>query len=272
VISLKLKKKAINSILNKGYFVFKSAIKESYIDNLNNKLTKLKSLKQSSFYQTKKTTSKIIINLQSKDKKFLNLIDNRDMNKINSLLLNDNNYKNLKKILPNYIISQFVARSSGNTKCEVHMDDKVPSTSKNVNYLQWAIPLVSLNKKNGCTQILEKSHKKGLDKPSQSTKRFKDLNLNKGDIAVWDGRIWHSARPNKSNKDRWVIILTFARWFFKPHYDIPRSFPKKFYKYLNNNKKIILGFASIPKSSEKISTYQRGDLNSAEKFIKKRIF
>ena len=34
----------------------------------------------------------------------------------------------------------------------------------------------------------------------------------------------------------------------------------------------VLGFASIPKSSENIGTYQRGNLKSANDFIKKRIF
>ncbi len=272
MLSSKQRKKALNSIINNGYFIFRSKFKNKYIDTLNNKLIKLKSLKQSSFYKAQSTDSKIIFNLQSKDKIFLDLLDNKDITSINSTLLNDNNYKNLKKNLPNYIISQFVARSSGNTKCEVHMDDKVPSTSKIVNYLQWAIPMVDLNKQNGCTQILEKSHRKGLEKPSQFTRDFKNLNLKKGDIAVWDGRIWHAALPNKTDKDRWVIILTFARWFFKPHYDIARNFPRNFYKFLNANKKIILGFASIAKSSEKISTYQRGDLRSADKFIKKKIF
>ena len=69
------------------------------------------------------------------------------------------------------------------------------------------------------------------NKNKNSIRNFKDLTLQKGDLAVWDGSILHTARPNKTNKTRWVIILTYARWFFKPHYDIPRNFPKKFYKY-----------------------------------------
>ena len=54
---------------------------------------------------------------------------------------------------------------------------------------------------------------------------------------------------------------------FKPYFDIPRNLPKKFYKYLNNNLKIILGFAAIPKYNEKSGLVQRGSLKSANIFI-----
>ena len=51
-----------------------------------------------------------------------------------------------------------------------------------------------------------------------------------------------------------------------------KSFPKKFMNKLNNNLKIILGFASIPKFSEKRGLVQRGDLTTANKFLKNRIY
>ena len=165
-----------------------------------------------------------------------------------------------------------MARSSGKKRCDIHIDDKSPSENNTVNYLQWAIPMIDLNTKNGCTQLLEKSHINFKIKNKSSIKNFKDLVLKKGDLAVWDGSILHTARPNKTNSTRWVIILTFARWFFKPHYDIPRNFPKKFYKYLDNKKKIILGFASIPKSSEKFGTFQRGNLETANNYLKIEYF
>ena len=128
------------------------------------------------------------------------------------------------------------------------------------------------NIRNGTLYIYEKSHKFGIEKPKQFNKDFKNIELKKGDVVVWDGRIWHGARENNSNKDRWVIIVTFTRWFFKPHYDIARSFPKKFYKFLNLKLKIILGFASISKSSEKMGLIQRGDIKSANNYLFKKKF
>ena len=47
---------------------------------------------------------------------------------------------------------------------------------------------------------------------------------------------------------------------------------KKFYKYLNVKLKIILGFASISKSSEKIGLVQRGDIKSANDYLIKKQF
>tara|TARA_Y100000816_G_scaffold292105_1_gene285849 strand:- start:2863 stop:3687 length:825 start_codon:yes stop_codon:yes gene_type:complete len=274
MLSHKEKKRAIKSIKTKGYFIFKSIIKKNDIDKYSEILFKQKSYGQASFYKKKiiDKSTKQVFNLQNKNKIFLNLIENKLMNEINRYFLNDRNYKSIDKKYPNYTLSQFVARSSGKEPCVVHMDDKCPSTSLNVNYLQWAVPLTDTNVKNGCTTLLEGSHKFGSQPLRKNLKNFKDVILKKGDIAVWDGRIWHGAKANKTDSDRWVIIVTFTRWFFKPHYDIARSFPKKFYKYLNVKLKIILGFASISKSSEKMGLVQRGDLKSANNFIINRKF
>lgn len=266
--------KAIKAIKTKGFYIFRSVLKKNEINEYSKILLQQKSYGQASFYKKKiiDKFTKQIFNLQSKNKAFLKLIDNKLMNKINSHFLNDKNYKSIDKKYPNYTLSQFVARSSGKKPCVIHMDDKCPSTSDQVNYLQWAVPLTNTNSKNGCTTILRNSHKLGIQPIKGNLKNFQDVILNKGDIAVWDGRIWHGAKPNKTMNDRWIIIITFTRWFFKPHYDIARSFPKKFYKYLNINLKIILGFASISKSNEKMGLVQRGDLKSANNFINNRKF
>ena len=274
MLSLTEKNRAIKSIKVKGYYIFKSILKMKEIDKYTKVLHGQKPYGQASFYKKNiiDKTTKLIFNLQAKDKIFLKLIENDLMNKINIYFLNDKNYRSIDKKLPNYILSQFVARSSGKEPCVIHMDDKCPTTSSTVNYLQWGIPLADTSSKNGCSTLLEKSHKFGIEKPKQFNKDFKNIELKKGDVVVWDGRIWHGARENNSNKDRWVIIVTFTRWFFKPHYDIARSFPKKYYKFLNLKLKIILGFASISKSSEKMGLIQRGDIKSANNYLIKKKF
>ena len=50
--------------------------------------------------------------------------------------------------------------------------------------------------------LLEGSHKFGSQPLRKKFKNFKDVIL-KGDIAVWDGRIWHGAKANKTDSDRW---------------------------------------------------------------------
>lgn len=264
---------AISNIKKKGFHVYKSLFSSKLIEKLKKVVEAQHPSPQAGFFKNEKLDSKAVLNLQSKHPIFIELLKKEIFNKINKNLLNDKYYKSLKSNQPNYILSQYAARSAGEKKLVWHIDDKVPNKSNNPNYIQWAIPLIDLDETNGCTQLIPKSHLTGVLKPKVTKKdKVINLKLKKGDVAVWDGRIWHSAKRNKSKSDRWVIIITFCKWFFKPHYDIPRNFPKKFYKNLNENLKIILGFASIPKLDEKSGVVQRGSLKSANKFISKGLF
>ena len=49
---------------------------------------------------------------------------------------NDKFYKNLNPKLPNYILSQYAARSAGKKKLVWHIDDKVPNKSDYPNYIK----------------------------------------------------------------------------------------------------------------------------------------
>ena len=56
-----------------------------------------------------------------KDKIFLELIDNKLMNSINTFFLNDKNYKSINLKLPNYILNQFATKSEWKrTMCNSH--------------------------------------------------------------------------------------------------------------------------------------------------------
>lgn len=267
--------KAIKNIEENGYHIFRSIFTKKEILKYYKALPLEKANLQANFFKTGTldSSAKAILNLQSKNPIFLKLLTKNIFNKINSYFLNDKYYKSLSKNLPNYTLSQFAARSSGKDKLVMHIDDKAPSSSSNVNYLQWAIPMIDITEKNGCTCLVPKSHKLGELKPKlKKNIKLKKIEINVGDAVVWDGRIWHQSLPNKSNKDRWVIIITFCKWFFKPHYDIPRDFPKKYYNKLNKKLKIILGFASIPKLNEKSGLVQRGDLKTADRYIKDKFY
>lgn len=264
---------AINNIKKNGYHIFKSVLDRKDLLQYLKTVKKLKSYKQAGFFNQKATHRKAILNLQTKNKIFLKLLKNKIINEINTYFLNDKFYKSLSPNLPNYTLSQYAATASGKENLVLHIDDKVPNSSSNVNYLQWMIPLVNMNEYNGCTQVVSKTHKSGILKPTlKKNTKLINLVLDIGDMAVIDGRIWHCSGANKTSEDRWLIVITYCKWFFKPHYDIARSFPKKLMNKLNNNLKIILGFASIPKSSEKRGVVQRGDLTSANKFLKNKTY
>ena len=266
----------INNIKKNGYHIFRSVLNKKKQSQYLKVVKRLKYTKQAGFFDGKTLERKLILNLQRKNVIFLDLLNIKIINEINIYFLNDKFYRIIDPKLPNYILSQFAATASGSTTLPLHVDDKAPSTSENVNYLQWMIPLVDMNSTNGCTQVAPKTHRSGVLRPVlKKNTPIIDLKLNVGDMAVIDGRIWHagkSRKDNSKNEDRWLIVITYCKWFFKPHYDIARSFPKKFMHKLTTKLKIILGFASITKFSEKNGILQKGDLNSANKFLKKRIY
>lgn len=70
------------------------------------------------------------------------------------------------------------------------------------------IPLVDVNLKNGCTQVIPKSSKLSVKK--WKTKKKINLCLNISDIAVFDGRWLHRGTANKSDQDRPILILTIT--------------------------------------------------------------
>ena len=88
-----------------------------------------------------------------------------------------------------------------------------------------------------------------------ATKWVEKIEADKGDILVWDSRLWHGALPSDSSN--WVIIATFQRWWVKQRFDIPRTLEKKIFNKLSIEEKILLGFASIPFFDELIGTDSR---------------
>ena len=168
---------AVKNIKKNGYHVFKSIFSRRFIENLNNSLKKYEVSTQAGFFNNKIADRKtiLVLNLHSKDKIFLKLLNNKLITKINSYFLNDRYYKSLSKNLPNYILHQFVARSSGKSENVLHVDDKAPNISQNVNYLQWAIPLTDIKKENGCTQVIPRTHRSGIFKPPSNKKLKKKI-------------------------------------------------------------------------------------------------
>ena len=71
-----------------------------------------------------------------------------------------------------------------------------------------------------------------------------------GDVYVWDSRIWHGAGPNPGEGTRWSLIATYCRWWLKQMFDITGTLPQSVYDTLTDRQKAVMGFCSIPWSSE----------------------
>ena len=64
-------------------------------------------------------------------------------------------------------------------------------------------------------------------------------------------RISIGTEKNTSNKTRWSLIATFSSWWVKQSMDMTKSLPKKIFKKLSINEKILLGYCSIIPKDEK---------------------
>ncbi len=242
--------KIIKEIENRGYSIIKNFLNKKEVNNYKKLIFKHENKNRRLYKGTpaRDTTDKIIYNLQNKDYKFIKLISNKIIINIAKYFLNDPFYGFLPNSKPNYILNFFNARSSG-SKLDLHIDCHIPFKGKNIFMMQFVFLLEKSTKKNGCTVVVNNSHKSGKFS-NRSEKKLTFLEGEPGDLIIWDSRLWHGTTANKEKKSRWAIVTTFSSWFIKQKMDMPKSIPKKIYKKCNNIEKQLLGFSSIPPKNE----------------------
>ena len=180
--------------------------------------------------------------------------------------INDPHFRNLEDNKPNYILNNFIARSSGNGKLFLHIDSGIP-TGDVTTFMQIMIPLEKTNEKTGCTVVVPKSHK-SKKFTNRKTKKYKLIEGEEGDVFIWDGNLWHGSLPNKTSDTRWSLIATFSNWQFKQVFDIPRSISQKIYTKLTVKEKILLGYLGIPSNSEYKRVTRSISVNELKKKVK----
>jgi ectoine hydroxylase-related dioxygenase (phytanoyl-CoA dioxygenase family) len=165
-------------------------------------------------------------------------------------------------------LSMSIVRSSGKDLLTFHRDDRnPPSNSKEVSNLQFAVALEKSDESNGCTVCVPRSHL--FDYYVKDIEKYNKFNfvLQPGDLMIYDGRLWHSASPNYSDRTRWKFFFGYCRWHLKQTYDYTKNIDTNILKNLTLNQKLILGFHSITKitDDEVDGAGQRGNLDYAEK-------
>ncbi len=192
----------------------------------------------------------MVYNLQSKDVFFCRvLLENKTIEHILKHFLNDRWFTSLPKDTPNYILRSFLARSS-NTEMPMHIDSLVPYDGPEVFVMQCAILLEDSRAKNGCTQIVPRSHLSNAYAPKSAREQAINLEGDAGDLMFWDSRVWHGAGGNQSDQTRWSMIATFCRWWIKQAFDIPGNLPQEIYDQLSDSERAVLGFCSVPYDDE----------------------
>jgi hypothetical protein len=189
-----------------------------------------------------------LYNLQNKDKRYLDLLGIDWFERLLMAKLNDPWFRHIPADRPNYILGQFLARSSGKALI-LHIDAGMPQPGPETTMVQAAFHLEDSTPENGCTVIAPGSHLLGEYSDRDMT-GLVEVPAKAGDLSIWDARVWHGTRENSSGGTRWAIVATFQRWWVKQSFDMPRALPDEIYRQLNAEQKALLGFCSVPPRDE----------------------
>ena len=209
---------------------------------------------------------KIVYSIYNINHCFIEVLTSSVIREIAMYKLNDEYYRFLPNNVPNYILSYYNARSSGN-KLDLHIDSIIPFLSnQKTNAIQVAILLEDSTIDNGCTVVVPGSHTSGryTDREFSNTK---PLTGKAGDLIIWDSRLWHGTLVNKTKESRWVLIATMSQWWCKQSIDIVRNVDNNVYQQCSDEQKQLLGFCSIPPEDE----FSRNNTKCGYDFLKANV-
>lgn len=250
----------IEAIKHQGFTVLKSGFPEAsrklILDEINRIANEYPQPTKGTPYLN--SQSSLVYNPDHKSVPILHFIlrSSRNVNFIMQYFLNDPWYRNIPPSLPNYILRASIARSSNTEPLPLHIDSFIPSSGSHVAVMQVLYALESSTVNNGCTIVIPKSHLSDKYASQDAISEATPLELNAGDIAIWDSRLWHGALPNLSSDSRWSLVATFTRWWIKQNYQKPLAIPHSFVDTLQEHEKTIVGLHSYPPYDE----YERIDI------------
>ena len=189
-------------------------------------------------------------NPQNKDYYFLEMLFGKpEIERILIHFLNDKWFKQIPSMEPNYILRSYLARSS-NQVLPMHIDSLVPYGGPHAFVMQAVIALEDISESNGCTVVVPGSHMSCEYADQGAFDTGVPLEMKAGDVVIWDSRMWHGARENRTAGTRWALVATFSRWWIKQMFNITGSLPQDIYVRLTNKEKAILGFCSVAYNDE----------------------
>ena len=189
-----------------------------------------------------------IFNLQSKDKRYLELLTDVSMEKIIKELINDPYYGAMPKNYPNYILGEYIYRKSSDS-LRLHIDSWMPAPGPLTWMIQVAFALDERKKDDGCTIVVPGSHLTG-EYTQRDFQNVVYLEAKPGDVIIWDSRLWHGAGENKTEKEAAVLVATLQRWWVKQRFDIPNTISSEMMSKLSDKEKVLLGLFSVPPIDE----------------------
>lgn len=225
--------KILNNYKKKGFVVIKNFFKKKNIQRVRKNILNLSKKKNNELF------------FFEKNKKILRRIENvSGFSKDASRIILDKKLKKIiSKILGNNVLfkDKLNFKYPGASGFEPHLDGHFLWKSKNNKikkgwksysnkFLSVVIPLENTNKKNGCLEVAEiketekilgmnweerikKIYKFTPKIKKKYLKKFKffSIELNIGDILLFDWKVCHGSKRNYSKKSRMIFYATYAK-------------------------------------------------------------
>ena len=241
----------VNKIKKHGYTIIKNFLSITELSLIKKKINKIENQKS-----TVKTGNNIW-HLHNYDKIFANVICKKDIQKILMPLLNDPFYKTINLNLPNYILGESMIIDEKGFM-NLHLDSYIPSSSSKLYMANVLFLLDDRTRDNACTILIKNTHRKD-SYPDRNKKNYTYLEGKKGDLIIYDSRIWHGRCEAKTNTSNRTLVYIVQSWFIKQRFDYIHLLPKKIFTKLSNLEKQFIGFCSIPpKDNKKVIPIRQG--------------
>jgi len=200
---------------------------------------------------------RLILNLHNKDSAFVDLLDDSTVLPLVQHMLQSGSYQNKEP----FIVTQFSARDPhlGLGAQQLHMDSRFPGPP----FALMAIALWMLNDftvESGATRLVPRSHlrpsypENGVKYPDEIT-----VGAPAGSVLLYNGSAWHGGGAKQRDVERWSVIVSYARWFVKPAFDMTKNTPPELYAKLSPERRELFGFTSVAPVDEQVRSRSRID-------------
>jgi ectoine hydroxylase-related dioxygenase (phytanoyl-CoA dioxygenase family) len=242
-----------------GFVVIRDALPDStrrdLVSRLNRVYGKIEAAGRAVYPGGVGKTERLILNLHNKDAAFIELLDHAAVFPLIQHALQSGSYQNKEP----FIVTQFSARDPhpGLEAQQLHIDSRFPGPP----YALMTIALWMLNDftvESGATRLVPRSHlrrsypENGVRYPDEIT-----VEAPAGSVLLYNGSAWHGGGAKLRDMERWSIIVSYARWFVKPAFDMTKNTPPELYATLSPRRRELFGFTSVPPADEQVRSRAR---------------
>ncbi|HXG54331.1 MAG TPA: phytanoyl-CoA dioxygenase family protein, partial [Vicinamibacterales bacterium] len=242
-----------------GYVLIENALPETQrlhlLETLNGTYAALEREGRNTYPGGVGMSERLILNLHNKDEAFIDLIDHPVTFPLVSHMLQDGSYKNSEP----FIVTQFSARDprKGASPQQLHIDSRFPGPP----FALMTITLWMLNDftiESGATRLVPGSHRRA-EYPQDGVRQPDELTVQApaGSVLIYNGSAWHGGGEKLKELERWSVIISYARWWLKPAFDMTLNTPPDLYANLSPARRELFGFTSVPPGDEHVRSKMR---------------